>query len=190
MDEDGIVGQTGRRGPIEQNDDEQKVTKTLMFNGFEYKEESKEEKKEEAKGDPYRFACFLFFLLFSIIGVTLMFIFRDKFFYQNPPDDFNNWPRFVYSCFFVIFGYSLAIYISSRSHSPQPNPFSVFGIYFSGYLITAAVLASIVFVIFSAIDSTSSYLYYYITAAVGTGAGFTIDFAIQIHDTLRRYLSR
>lgn len=85
-----------------------------------------QENPTDIKGDPYRFANFIFFLLLSIFGFILMVCFHKTFFYLSPPNDFHNWPRLVFSLTSVLLGLSFVIYLSSQRHNPERNPFSVF----------------------------------------------------------------
>lgn len=140
--------------------------------------------------DYYRFANFLIFLLGSLVLTAIILYYHDTFFYLVEKNDFNNWPRLVYTFDFVLLGCSFAIFDSSKGHIPEKKPYSVFATYLTRYLITTIVLATIIFVIFNAIDATSNYLYYFVTLAVGIGVGYVIDFAVFIHYTLDRYLGK
>lgn len=138
--------------------------------------------------DPDRFKAFKWYLAISIISLFLLFYFHQYVFYLEEVNNFGNWPRFLFTLVFVIIGCTLVIYDSSHRHMREDPP--VFWTYFSRYLIAVIVLASIVFVIFNAVESTSNYLFYYIAGAVGVGAGYNIDFAVDILNTINKYLSR
>lgn len=140
--------------------------------------------------DYYRFANFVIFFLISLVSMIVMLKLHNTFFYLTPPNNFHNWPRLVFAFVSVLLGFSFAIYLSSQHHIPEKRPFSVFASYFTKYLITTLVLSTIIFVIFSAINATSGYLYYFITAAVGIGIGYLIDLFAAPHGTVLAVLQK
>lgn len=137
--------------------------------------------------DRGRFIGFGVYLLVSLLIIVVSVkIFGWKFiFYNEAVDGFGNYPRLIWCLACVFLGFSMIAYRASMvSHEN-----SAFPDYYLSYLLTLVLVASVDFAFFHIFQSTSNYLFYFLSGPLGFTFGYHADQAkinpLGLFSTLR-----
>lgn len=114
---------------------------------------------------------FIGFIFYALLGVILLCFIIKNGFYNEALESFNNWPRFIWSLSFGCFGFSAIAFRASKSFHKSSGIES----YTTIYPVTILIISCLVFVLFNAIESTSNYLYYFVSAPISFSLTYYID---------------
>ena len=106
-----------------------------------------------------------YFLIFAL----LLLIFWTKMVYLDPPKNSWNLCRFVWCLAFTAFGFSSIAFCHRR------NPKTPFPEYVAQYPFQLGAMAALVFSILHIFQSTSGYVFYYLSSSVCFTLGFLVD---------------
>jgi hypothetical protein len=125
--------------------------------------------QEQEKKKPINTWRVIFSAVYFSIFILLLLIFWPNIFYFDIPKDSWNLYRFVWCLAFTSFGFSsVAFYF--RRHTPSPFPQ-----YIIQYPFQLGAMAALVFSILHAFQSTSGYLFYYLSSSICFTLGFLVD---------------
>lgn len=123
--------------------------------------------------DRGRFIGSLVYFLLSI-GVLAFVTYKFGFgfiFYDSAMNGFNNYPRFIWCLVCVFFGFSIIAYRASKgAHDGKAFPQ-----YYLSYLLTLILITSVDFAFFHIFQSTSNYLFYFLSGPAGILLGYHAD---------------
>ena len=122
--------------------------------------------------DPGRF---IFGLLYLALFVTPFFL-DINLFYNEPIENFENWPRLIFCIAFSSLGFFFSAFSASKFIHEKS---ALQDGYLTKYPITLILLSSLVFGLFSAVEITNNYVYYFISAPICTIFAYHIDRLLQ-----------
>lgn len=111
-------------------------------------------------------------IIYFIAGISLLLLnIRLAGFYNDPINNFQNFPRLIYAIGFTFLGFSLIAFRASQSNHDK----GAFPSYLTSYLITLILTGSLVFGFFHIFDSTSNYIYYFLAGPIAFILGYHAD---------------
>ena len=134
----------------------------------------------------YRRCRWSFWLL--VTGFFSLFVFyyfcKEKFFYLNAANDFENIYRFFWVIPFLFMGFSFfAFYVARKGLAiKDKRPWMS---YVFNYFPRLLALSLIIFSVLHLFDSTSGYIYYFLSAGLGLYLGYNVDF-VKLEDLAKK----
>ena len=132
--------------------------------------------------DYKRFRWFFWLLILGLLSLLFFYIYKEKFFYLNAINNFGNIYRFLWILPFSFMGFSFLAFYVSRKGSSDKRPWMS---YVFNYFPRLLALSLIIFSVLHLFDSTSGYIYYFLSAGLGLYLGYNIDF-VKLEDLIKK----
>jgi len=111
----------------------------------------------------------VFSILYLLLSVLLIYIFRDKIFYFQPYENSWNIYRFIWCIAGVSLGFSVVAF-ALRHHKRTPLPE-----YITHYPAQLIAMATLVFGVLHIFEATRGYLFYYLSFSLCFTLGYLVD---------------
>lgn len=133
--------------------------------------------------DYRRFRWFFWILFLGLLSLMLFYFYKENFFYLEPINGIKNTYRFFWVLPFSFMGFSfLAFLVARRGAFSDNRPWLS---YIFNYFPRLVALSLIIFSVLHMFDSTSGYLYYFLSAGLGLYLGYNIDF-VKLEDLVKK----
>lgn len=170
------------------------LIKKINFKGFEYEEKVVKDKRN-IDLNCYRKIGALIYLFLAILLLVILIILTWKTniscFYDVPMNNIWNWPRFIWTLIFTMFGMAGVAHTASKKTHDDKISDNILGVYFTRYLFIILGITSLIFGILSSFPCTSSYTFYFISGPLGLLFGYTTDiFAEDPWSLAKKLLTR
>ncbi len=131
-------------------------------------------------------ARLFFSIVYLLISVSIVVFLREKIFYLAPSETYNFF-RFLWCIACSFLGFSVLAFQLSIT-TPGPRGYApTIPSYISYYPFMLMVLACLGFSIFSSIEATSGYIFYYASFMICSILGYAVDYFWQI---IRKLIER
>ena len=134
--------------------------------------------------DYRRFRWFFWLLILGLLSLLFFYVFyKEEIFYLEAINGFGNTYRFFWVLPFSFMGFSfLAFHVSRKGLSKDKRPWLS---YIFNYTPRLFALSLIIFSVLHLFNSTSGYIYYFLSAGLGLYLGYNIDF-VKLEDLIKK----
>jgi len=127
---------------------------------------------ENSIKDKGRFLGAIISLMLGLfIVIVLPYYFGIDLLYNNPAENFSNYPRFLWCLAFCFFGFFFPAYRASKLMHDEPAWKS----YPTVYLISLIIISCLVFAVLHISERTSNYLFYFLSSPICFIFSYYID---------------
>jgi hypothetical protein len=131
--------------------------------------------------DPRRFRWFLWIFIVSLLFLVLLYVCKEKVFYNDAVNGVDNIGRFFWVLPFSFIGFSFLSFSYAKNGGAADDPWAS---YLFSYFPRLIVFSLIIFSVLHLFPVTSGYIYYFLSSGLALYLG--INAHIKLEDFLKR----